>query len=86
MGAWCERGCSFSVGGMADIEWGNVAEWVAAIGTIAALIFALVVLKGELEARGEAREDRRLRYAGGVTGWLEEKYVYEGDPPRGIRC
>lgn len=41
--------------------WGTAADWVAAVGTVAALLFALAALHLELRARHDAERDRRTQ-------------------------
>jgi hypothetical protein len=56
---------------VSDIDWGTAPEWVAGIATAAALILSLIILLREQQARREAIVDRRMRYAGGIAGWVE---------------
>jgi hypothetical protein len=42
---------------VADVEWGNAAEWVGAVGTVAAFFATFVLLRIEVKAR---REDRLI--------------------------
>ena len=60
------------------VEWGNVAEWVGAVGTIGALGAALLLLekeiaslKNERESVNEERELRRREHARAIAVWLE---------------
>ena len=74
---------------MDQIEWGNVAEWVGAIGTVGALVAAVLLLRKELtslevdrkaqaeerEARAEERELQRREHARTVAVWLDDREV-----------
>jgi hypothetical protein len=42
---------------VADIEWGNAAEWVGAVGTVAAFFATFMLLRIEVKSR---REDRLI--------------------------
>ncbi len=55
------------MGGVAKINWGDLPTWVAAVGTVGAVIVALV-LSGR-EGRRQIRAQRRHQ-AELVTGWL----------------
>lgn len=50
---------------MAALQWGNVAEWVGAVGTVGALIAAVLLLRKELRSLEAARivqaDERRAR-------------------------
>jgi len=58
-----------------DVQWGNVAEWVGGVGTVGALLAAVVVFQGDTEARQaetarreQDDDDRRREQASRVTG------------------
>lgn len=46
-----------------DIDWGNVAEWVAAIGTVGTLLIAVLVLRRESADRRKEHEFKRSEQA-----------------------
>lgn len=52
---------------LADVELGNVAEWVAAIGTVGALLATYLLLRHELRTRREDERERREAQARLVT-------------------
>lgn len=74
---------------LAGVQLGNVAEWVGAIGTVGALIAAVLLLRKELTslevdrmaqaderaARAEERELRRREHARTVAVWLDDRKV-----------
>jgi hypothetical protein len=64
--------------------WGTAADWVAAIGTVGALFFALVTLRTELRDRRTDRERNRKAQARRIifrvwSEWPPETDSY-GDP------
>jgi CO/xanthine dehydrogenase Mo-binding subunit len=54
---------------LAKAQWGTVADWVTAFGTLAAFFVALRLLAKELAARREQEEDRRRVQARLVNAW-----------------
>jgi len=73
-----------------DVEWGTVAEWVGALGTIGAFIAAVAVFRKELdslhaerESRSEERELRRREHARTVAVWVDDReaFIAEGVAP-----
>jgi hypothetical protein len=59
---------------MSNIQWGDVATWVASVGTVLAVVVALVQVARERRARlddeAQDRSDRRLAHARLVSAWL----------------
>jgi hypothetical protein len=54
---------------LAQVEWGTVPDWLAAVGTLLAFAVALRLLFKELAARREVEEDRRREQARLVSAW-----------------
>ena len=61
------------------IQWGNVAEWVGAVGTALAFLAALALLRKELDAANDSRRAReqnesarRREQASHVAAWIED--------------
>lgn len=55
----------------ATSQWGTVADWVQAIGTVLAFFGALRLLQIERDRRNEEREDRKLAHVRLVAAWIE---------------
>lgn len=54
---------------MSGVDWGSVPDWFAAVGTVGALLVALVLLGKEMSDRREAKS-RADRYpADGIFAW-----------------
>jgi hypothetical protein len=57
-----------------DLQWGDVATWVASIGTVSAVIVALVQVARERNARlareVQDRADRHICHASLISAWL----------------
>lgn len=51
----------------ADVQFGNVAEWVAALGTVAAFLATFWLLRHEVRARHADESERRWQQARLVT-------------------
>lgn len=58
---------------LAQVEWGNAAEWVAAVGTVGALLLTYSLLRKELREFRNAQEDRTMAQATSVAGWAEPR-------------
>lgn len=54
------------------VAWGDVATWIAAIGTVGAVVVALRLARADSVAR--SRADRR-RQAEAVTSWISDQYT-----------
>jgi hypothetical protein len=54
--------------------FGNVAEWAAALGTIAAFGATVLLLRQEVEARGRDVAERERRQAALVSCWLDDAW------------
>ncbi len=56
-----------------DIQWGDFATWVAAVGTVSAVVVALVQVARERSARlareSHDRDERRLAHARLISAW-----------------
>jgi hypothetical protein len=48
------------------IEWGNVADWLAWVGTVAALLLGLLLLWREVR-------ENRVRHASRVVAWIDDE-------------
>lgn len=57
---------------MSTVQWGDVPEWIAAVGTAGAFIFAAIVFWYDLRSR--RREDRKAQ-ARLVDAWVTEARV-----------
>ena len=57
--------------------FGNVAEWAAALGTIAAFGATVLLLRQEVEARRRDVAERERRQAALVTCWLDNAFQTE---------
>ncbi|GBE22664.1 MAG TPA: hypothetical protein ENH00_13925 [Actinobacteria bacterium] len=55
---------------IASIEWGNVPDWFAAIGTVGTLLVALLLLGNEMRDRRRAAEIADQKPADGVFVWV----------------
>lgn len=53
------------------MEYGTVPDWLAGVGTVGALVVALVLLSHDRRARREVEEERRRAQASRVVCWLE---------------
>lgn len=53
------------------IQWGSVADWVAAVGTVGSLFAALHIIKEERKEKRKAVEDAPLLQAQLVSAWSE---------------
>lgn len=51
------------------IQWGNVAEWIAALAALFGFVGAFVLLKRQLKTYEAEHEDRIRRLAEGVSVW-----------------
>jgi len=54
------------------VDLGDLPEWVAAVGTVGALVGSLVLIGRQLSEWRRAAEDRRRRQAERVTAWVWE--------------
>lgn len=56
-----------------DVEWGDVATWVASVGTVLAVVVALVQVARERKSRltheAQDRTDRHLAHARLISAW-----------------
>jgi hypothetical protein len=48
------------------IEWGNVADWLGSVGTVAALLLGLLLLWREVR-------ENRVRHASRVVAWIDDE-------------
>jgi hypothetical protein len=55
----------------ADLKLGTLADWLAAVGTLAAFAVALGLFRKEQKARREYEEDRRREQARLISAWPE---------------
>ena len=55
-----------------EMAWGNVPEWLAAVGTLGAFGVALWLLGRQLATYRASEDDRKLRDARRVATWWEE--------------
>lgn len=55
------------------LQWGNVPEWLAAIGTVGALAVALFLLKQEIDDRRRAKSKAQQWPASGIVAWAEPR-------------
>lgn len=51
------------------VQWGNVAEWLAATFTGFAFLVTLILLRQEMHARAATEQDRRREDAERVAAW-----------------
>jgi hypothetical protein len=56
---------------LADIPWGTVPDWVAAVGTVGSLFSALYLLKHEIDERKHLRATRETEAARAVSAWCQ---------------
>jgi hypothetical protein len=59
---------------LVDVQWGNLAEWLQALGATGALVVALVLLSKQLSAHRASEEDRRQAPARSVAAWHEHDH------------
>lgn len=62
---------------METVQWGNVAEWAGAIGTVGALVVTYRLLRHELGLFRREAEQQHAAQAGSVACWTEF-LPYEG--------
>lgn len=63
---------------LAEISWGTVPDWVAAIGTVGSLFTALYLLKQEIGERKRLLAFRETQAARAVSAWCQfedDKYI-----------
>lgn len=60
-------------------QWGNAAEWLAAVGTVGALMLTYLLLRKELRELRAFEEDRTASQAQSVAAWLDYQEA-EGGP------
>ncbi len=55
------------------VQWGTTPEWLAAIGTVGGLFYALLLYRRESKARHLLEEDRLRDQARFVAAWINEE-------------
>lgn len=55
------------------MSWGSVPDWVAAVGTVGALLVALFLLKREIDDRRARQRKNDMKPATQVFGWVVAK-------------
>lgn len=56
---------------MGAVDWGTFPEWLAAIGTVGALIAAVVAIRSEFESRERERSRLRVEQASLVSAGID---------------
>jgi hypothetical protein len=90
-------GPAICIGIVADARWGSIAEWVAALATLAAFIAAVIAarfaaraLAIEQDREADRQEGEKRAQAALVSAWIEVEYEVRGDGSRaavkGLTC
>lgn len=57
----------------AIVDWGTVPDWFAGVGTVGALIIALVLLKNEMADRKRVAESHDRKPADAIFAWVQPR-------------